>query len=659
MHANNPVYWYPWGEEAFALAREKNQLIIISIGYSSCHWCHVMEDESFSKMEVAQLMNEYFVSVKVDREERPDVDQVYMEAAQMLTGQGGWPLNAIALPDGRPVYAGTYFPKEQWMNLLIQIRAIYQEEPEKLKEQADAIHQGINSSDLLFLESSGRGKEFSKDVLHLFFKNWVNNIDFTYGGQNKAPKFPMPAGQEFLLRYHHLTGNEQALNAVLTTLNNIAMGGIYDHAGGGFARYSTDRFWRVPHFEKMLYDNAQLVSIYAMAWQFTKNDAYKHVVEETLSFIQREMIGTDGGFYSAIDADSQGKEGFFYLWDYDEFMQVLNENGQIMAEYFNLQKEGNWQDNKNILFQTEHLTAFAEKKNIAPEKFQEDLIDAKNKLLVHRNKRKRPLTDTKIITSWNAMMIKGFIDAYKAFGNSEYLARALENADFIVKHLMKDDAGLYRNHKDGKSYTDAFLDDYAMVIRSFISVYQATFDEKWLLAAKKLTKYALAHFYEADQGMFYYTEGEDKNLIASKFEISDNVIPSSNSVMASNLFLLGYYFDNNDFFSKSKKMLQAVTGKMTDSGPHFANWAQLYILFVKAPYEVAIMGENYAAIKDEFQKAFLPDVLTMGGKEEGSLPMLRNKLKQGQTLIYVCKHKTCKAPVESVEEALNKVMLNY
>jgi len=419
MHANNPVDWYPWSEGAFKIAKAENKLLIISIGYSACHWCHVMGKESFSDDNVAQIMNRYFISIKVDREERPDIDKIYMDAAQLISGRGGWPLNAIALPDGKPVYAATYLPKNQWIEVLDQVHRLFETNKDKLVQHADEITKGILLSNSNFVNLSDNSV-FETGTIHELFRNMVTSIDFENGGLNTAPKFPMPVVFEYLLHYFHLTNKKKALEAVTVTLDKIESGGIYDQIGGGFARYSTDEYWRIPHFEKMLYDNAQLISLYSDAYKITKNELYARVIEESLEFIRREMTSPETGFYSSIDADSEGEEGKFYVWDYNEFSGILQKYENFLLDYYSLKKGGNWEYDKNILYRTMQDEAFIFEKKLSKDKFKKSIKKVKEKLLNYRITRKvMPLIDTKIIVSWNAQMIKGYLDAYGATGNED------------------------------------------------------------------------------------------------------------------------------------------------------------------------------------------------------------------------------------------------
>ncbi|MDA3838703.1 MAG: thioredoxin domain-containing protein [Candidatus Delongbacteria bacterium] len=643
QHAHNPVNWYPWGQEALDKAKREGKLILVSIGYAACHWCHVMEHESFENEEVAKIMNDDFIAIKVDREERPDIDQVYMNAVQLMTGSGGWPLNCIALPDGRPIYGGTYFRKDQWIEMLTQVSSFSKNNPEKIEEQAKLLTEGVLSSEKIY--SNSEVAKFEINDLKNVFNTWKNNIDKKEGGHHGAPKFPMPVGYEFLLRYNYLTDHIESLEAVTTTLDKMAAGGIYDQIGGGFSRYSVDAFWKVPHFEKMLYDNAQLVSLYSSAYQKTKNPKYKIIVTETLDFIQRELTSAEGGFYSSLDADSEGEEGKFYVWTYTDLKSILGDNADQIIDYYNVTESGNWEKGNNILF-----------KSASKNEIPNFLFDSKKILLKEREKRVRPGLDDKILTSWNALMLKAYIDAYRVFDDNKYLQTALINAEFINTKLKDPaDGRLNRNYKNGKATINAFLDDYAFTINSFISLYQATFDEKWLKEAKLLAEYSIKHFLDKDTGMFYYTSDIDPALIARKMDVTDNVIPSANSEMAKNLFLLGQYFYNDEYIEMSEKMLNNVKKDIVASGAYYANWDILMTWLVSEPYEIAIVGKDFESKRKEFDKLYLPNVFLSGGKDNGTLSLLDEKLIDGQTTIYVCRNKECKIPITEVEEALKQI----
>ncbi len=653
QHAHNPVNWYPWGDAALQKAKDENKLIIISIGYAACHWCHVMEHESFEDVEVAKLMNDNFICIKVDREERPDVDQIYMAAAQLITGSGGWPLNAVALADGRPFYAGTYFPKNKWMQMLEYFVDMQKKEPAKLLQSAEQVTNGIHQVENVGFKEAG--KTFTMADLDKQFANMKANLDFNKGGANRAPKFPMPSNWEYLLHYNYLSKNAEALKAVTVTLENMAYGGIYDHLEGGFARYSTDADWHVPHFEKMLYDNSQLVSLYAHAFQQTKNPLYKKVVYETLDFVQHELTSPEGAFYSSLDADSEGEEGKYYVWTKSEIEKDLGADADVFSIYYNVTVAGNWEHGKNILLRRETDDATAKKLGLPVAELKSKINGGKAKLMKIRNARVKPGLDDKVLSSWNALMISGYVDAYRAFGDEAFLSKAITNAEFLLKHAIAKDGEMTRNYKNGKSSIKALLDDYAFTIAAFVDLYQATFHEKWLNEANTLTAYVIDHFFDAKSKMFFYTHNKHSNLISRKMEVADNVIPSSNSEMAKNLFLLGHFFYNEDYISKARQMLTNVKDDVQKNIYFYANWGILQAWFTKPLYEVAIMGDEFKDKRQEFDQHFLPDVILLGGKTESKLALLENKLLAGQTTIYVCRDKTCKLPVTAVGKALEQI----
>ena len=671
MHAHNPVDWHPYGEAAFAKAKKENKPVIISIGYAACHWCHVMEQESFEDTDVARVMNDHFISIKVDREERPDIDQVYMDAAQLITGRGGWPLNALTLPDGRPFYAGTYFPKETWVSILQQIHHLYQTNPEKIKEQADAVTRGIRSADII-TRNPGEA-DFQPSQLHQVFAGLEKSIDFQWGGFGQAPKFPLPVGIQFLLKYYHLSVNERALQAVKVALDKMAMGGIYDQVGGGFARYSTDKYWKVPHFEKMLYDNAQLVSLYSAAYQATRDPLYKEVVYETLGFIERELTGPElpgggCGFYSSLDADSEGKEGKYYTWTYEELKKIKQkfygdhrrQEGvfDLVISYFNITDQGNWEEGRNILFRSKKDDDFAKEKGIPLEELRESVMEFKKVLLEERSKRVGPPLDNKIITAWNALMLQAYVDAYRVFDEKRFLEKALQNAAFLKKKIVMGNGRLNRIFKEDRnaSTINAFLDDYAFTIQAFIALYQATFSEEWLFEAEKLLLVTLEHFYDKNSGMFYFTSDLDPRLIDRKKEIADNVIPASNSVMALNLYKLGEYFFKGEYIEISAQMLNNVKDNLSTGGSYFANWADLLTYFTDPPPEMVFTGDDCIERRKEIDNHYLPHLILSGGKKESKLPLLKNKCVPGRTAIYVCRDKTCHQPVTETADALRQIL---
>ncbi len=653
QHAHNPVNWYPWGEEALAKAKAENKMLIISVGYSACHWCHVMEHESFEDTLVAQLMNKHFIAIKVDREERPDVDQIYMTAAQLITGKGGWPLNALALPDGRPFYAGTYFQKNNWMKVLEYFVDMQSKNPASILEQAEQVTQGIRSTENVPLSTETALS--SKKDLDNGFDAWKKNADPIKGGGNQAPKFPMPCMWNYLLQYGASHHNDEAISLVEATLDNMAYGGIYDHIGGGFARYSTDVNWHVPHFEKMLYDNGQLVSLYSHAWQKTKNPKYEDVVHGILAFVNREMTSKEGGFFSSKDADSEGEEGKFYVWSKSEIMELLGEESKLFEDFYQVTKIGNWEHGKNILYTKESIKRYAERKNRDVSEVRKSLNASRSILMTKRETRIKPALDDKILTAWNGLMMRGYVDAYRAFGNKEYLQKAIDNANFVLNQAKNKEGGLNRNYKNSLSTVPGFLDDYAFTISAFIDLYQATFEEKWLAEALELSEYAINHFFDKKSGMFFYTNRNHANLIARKMEVADNVIPSSNSEMAKNLLYLGHYYYNQSYVNKARQLYLNVKNDIQKNLYFYANWASVEAHFTQPLFEVAIVGKNWKEKRAELDKNYLPNVLIMGGKNEGTLQLLEGKYMKGNTMIYVCQDKACKMPETEVSKVLEQL----
>ena len=653
QHAHNPVDWVAWNDESLARAKKAQKLMLISIGYSACHWCHVMEHESFEDSTVAAFMNEHFVCIKVDREERPDVDQVYMNAVQLMTGRGGWPLNCFALPDGRPLYGGTYFPKEQWLDVMKRVANLWENDREKALEYATNLTQGIKQSELI--EKSTDTTQIKAAEIAELVEKWSSEFDNREGGPNRVPKFPLPNNYEFLLRYAFLSDDKEVQKHVALTLQKMAFGGIYDQVGGGFARYSVDGVWKVPHFEKMLYDNAQLASLYSEAYQATKSPLYKEIVDETLEFIQREMTSKEGAFYSALDADSEGEEGKFYVWREDELKSVLGDDFDWVKDYYNINQKGFWEHENYILLRDEPDEDFAKQKGWPLEELKTKAAAVKVKLLAERSKRIRPGLDDKQLTSWNALMLKGYVDAYRVFGNQEYLKIALKSADFILKTQRKEDGGLWHSHKEGRSTINGFLEDYCFTIEALISLHQATFDKKWLDEADALAKYTIEHFHDEESGMFFFNSNSDAQLIARKMELTDNVIPASNSSMAKGLFLLGHYFDNAEYLKVAEQMLQNVKPSLEKGPSWYSNWLEMALYQSYPFYEVAIVGNDAEKKRAELEQHYHPNKMLVGGKSENGLALLENRLVEGETCIYVCVDKTCQMPTSDVSTAIEQM----
>ncbi|MFT5777550.1 MAG: hypothetical protein ACI837_000486 [Crocinitomicaceae bacterium] len=654
QHAHNPVNWVAWSDEVFERAKKEDKLVLISVGYSACHWCHVMEHESFEDEEVAALMNKFFINVKVDREERPDVDQVYMTAVQLMTQKGGWPLNCFTLPDGRPVYGGTYFPKEQWMHILKSLQHTYTNDLEKVTEYAQNLHEGIIASELIAKPESNR--EFKESQLKELIQRWSKNFDSNEGGNSRAPKFPLPSNYEFLLDYALNTKDEVVRNHVELSLDKMAMGGIYDQIGGGFARYSVDMLWKVPHFEKMLYDNGQLLSLYSKAYRVFKKPLYKRIVLQTIAWLEREMQDESGAFYAALDADSEGVEGKFYVWTKDELDDVLEPADQWMFEFYSINQRGYWEDKNYILLRTEDDTAFCKKMNWSLDELEKRIEDLNQRLMNIRAKRIRPGLDDKCLTSWNAITLKGLCDAYMVFQSDEIHYLILKSSKWLIGNQFKADGSLWRNYKKGTSSVDAFLEDYAHTIAACISTYQVTLDEDWISRAKTLTEYTLVNFQDEVSHMFYFTPSSTK-LIARKMEINDNVIPASNSVMARNLFYLGKYFREERFTKIAEQMLANVYDGMEMYGSGYSNWAILLNHVVFGQHEVVVSGAETKSILASLQQEIQTEVVYAGGTSTSEIPILKDKFKADTTLIHVCTDGTCLLPTEDPKEAI-KILSN-
>jgi len=652
QHAENPVNWEEWSPEVLERAQQENKPILISVGYAACHWCHVMAHESFEDTGVAELMNTHFICIKIDKEERPDIDHIYMEAAQMLTGRGGWPLNAFALPDGRPLYAATYFPKENWKKVLSNIAKAYSRDYKSLLDTAEKLTDGIQLAQELSPAEDG-DIQFSKAEYQDLMVNWQKIVDGDRGGFKGAPKFPMANSWQFLLQYYDLTKEHSVLEMVTKTLDEMALGGIYDQIGGGFSRYSVDADWFAPHFEKMLYDNALLISLYANTQKLAPKPIYKQVISNTIDFVSKELMSKDYGFYASLDADSEGEEGKYYVWSYKELSEVLTEEELNLAQsFYNVSQRGNWESPRNILFSQQTPDSYAKVKDLDPEKFKSDLNQLRYKLYKIRWERPHPPLDHKIITSWNAMMITGLVDAYTALKEPEYLDLAEKNAQFLLASMITENGKLLRTKSSDSKFIHGFLDDYAFLVEALIKVYQVSFNIHYLNTAKDLVNICLDDFLDSSTRLFYYSSTKGEQLISKTFEINDNVIPASNSSLAKSLFLMGHFFNDSTYTKASEKMWNQVRSKLHKSGPYYANWQILSGWFSHPFYEVAIMGKEAKQKALELQHSFCQNSIFLGGHEE-NLALLKGKLPRelSETKIYVCENKTCQQPTIDVDVA--------
>lgn len=655
QHAHNPVNWVAWNSDIFQKAQNQQKLVIISVGYSTCHWCHVMEHESFEDEEVAALMNEYFICVKVDREEHADVDALYMDAVQLMTGRGGWPLNCVTLPDGRPIFGGTYFPKNQWITTLNQLQNLFANTPEKVLEYADNLEQGLKQNAIV---SAPEDSELiQSSAIEYAVEKWKKQFDTKDGGPNRAPKFPMPAGLNFLMQYGSITNDVMVENQLQLTLNKMAWGGIYDQAGGGFARYSVDVEWKIPHFEKMLYDNGQLLSVYAQAYCQYKNLEYLKVIEQTITFLNRELQLEEGAYFSALDADSEGIEGKFYTWSNQDFDALNLPQAQLAKEFYGIGKHGYWsEEGVSVLMRTESLEAFATKNQLNLTEFSALVQHWETLILAARSQRIRPGLDDKYLTSWNALTLTGILDAYWATQNQSYLTIAINGAQFLVKNLLENEVELKRTYKNGIAKIDASLEDYSTVIQFFTKLFEATQNKYWLQQAEALTYYVLDYFSDSNSELFYTSKAQSNSvLLTRKTDIDDDVIPSSNAIMAHNLWILGTILGKQQWVEKSKKMLTYAQTKFKQYAAWYAHWGSLAVQFAYPFYELVLVGPKASELQQELKSRFVANTLVLASNTASDLPLFAHRFHPNKTLIYPCMQGACQLPVETIEDALTSI----
>lgn len=682
QHAHNPVNWFPWGEEALQLAKEQDKPILVSIGYAACHWCHVMERESFEDETTAALMNEQFINIKIDREERPDLDHIYMDAVQAMTGSGGWPLNVFLTPDARPFYGGTYFPPKRafnrasWQEVLQGIVQAFKERRDEINTQADNLTAHIVQSNSFGLQKS-RGTEavFTLEKLDETAGNILKSADTEWGGFGKAPKFPQTFSIQYLLRYaytRHIqqhtydaaknkiefisgSAEESAFVQSLLSLDKMIEGGIYDQLGGGFARYSTDAEWLAPHFEKMLYDNALLVIVLSEAYQFTKKERYREVIEETIAFAERELMHPQHGFYSALDADSEGVEGKFYVWQKSEIDELLGKDADLFCEYYDVTNQGNW-EGENILRVKKPLPEFAEQKNMSVAELQVFLQKTKGKLLDHRAQRIRPSLDDKIILGWNALMNTACSKAFEATGNERYRHIAIANMQFLLAKFRSGKTAMYHTWKNNVAKYPAFLDDYAFLVQALMQLYEVTTDQGWLMEAKEITGHVLQHFSEKGTGFFYYTSDEQADVIVRKKEIYDGAVPSGNSVMAWNLWRLSVFFDEPGWKERSMELVSSLVPMIVRYPTSFGVWNGLLMEMINGTDEIAVIGVNAYEIHRKILQEFLPHrVLMTALQEDDKFPVLKNKKATDPASIYLCRNFSCLEPVNTFSALMSLI----
>lgn len=665
QHAHNPVNWYPWGEEAFEKAKQENKPIFLSIGYSTCHWCHVMAHESFEDEEVAAVINEHYVAIKVDREERPDVDSIYMKVCQMMAGHGGWPLTIFMTPDKIPFYAGTYFPKESkygrpgLMEALVQLHNKYTEDPDHITDVTESVKQALDSS-----TREKSNSRLTKDMTDKAYQQLGNGFDFTYGGFWEAPKFPQPQNLMFLLRYYHFTGKTAALKMVESTLQNMAAGGIYDHIGFGFSRYSTDEKWLVPHFEKMLYDNALLLMVYTECYQITRNPFYQKIAEEIITFIEREMTGNEGAFYSAIDADSEGVEGKYYVWEDEEVYDILGEDlGEIYTTTFGITPYGNF-EGKNIpnLIRA-NLESVAEEFDYTLGELTTLLEDARQNLLMEREKRVYPHVDDKVLTSWNAMMIAALAKAGKVLNSEDYLSRAEKALEFIETKLTVE-GNLMARYRDGETKYTAFLDDYAYLTWAYLELYQATFDLSYLAKGRILLNRMLDLFWDDTYGGFFFSGKENEKLISNDKEIYDGATPSGNSIAAMVLVQMGALTGETKYLDKVEEMYYTFYEDISKQPSASTFFMQSLLLTENPTKEVVVLGGNESSqmtFLQTLQERFLPNIAVLVGNTPEAFKDVAPfaeayKQQEDKTTIYVCENFSCQQPTTNLDTALSEIL---
>ncbi len=648
QHRNNPVMWFAWNETAWKKARDENKLVLVSIGYSACHWCHVMEREVFEDEECAAYMNDHLVCIKVDREERPDVDSIYMDAVHLMGSQGGWPLNVFAMPDGRPVYGGTYFPKPHWLNILENLMHMKSTEPSRMEEYASKLHLGL--TELNIIDNNILKLPFDPQFVDEHIAKFASAWDYEKGGMKHAPKFPMPNNYEFLLQHGVLTGDENVVAFVRQTLTKMAQGGIYDQIGGGFSRYSVDDIWMVPHFEKMLYDNAQLISLYAKAYRQTEEKLFLETITHTIDWAERELKSPEGLFYAALDADSEGVEGKFYTWTSNEVQLLLGDHYDFARKYYSIDDRALWEQHQNILWRPVSDEVFLQENSIGNEELIKHKMAIRDLLMKERGKRVRPGLDDKCIASWNAMMVEAYVETFRATQDESCLEAAKDLMANIKKHFCSTDGKFFHAYTKGAASINGFLDDYASIAMACIHLYETGFDEQHLRYAEQILLKIEELFLNDVNGLFYYTTADDEALITRKMEVQDNVIPSSNSMVARVLFRLSRHFDNAKYAAMCERILQTVMPQITYASA-YSNWLMLYNEIARPFHEIVITGVDSLDKMKKLQHKFLPSCLYAASTIESELPLFQHRFDIG-TSIYVCAGKTCHAPVHEVDKAL-------
>lgn len=664
QHKDNPVDWYAWKPEALERARRENKPILVSVGYSTCHWCHVMERESFEDQEVADYMNENFINIKVDREERPDLDQIFMEACVAISGNGGWPLNCFLTPDGRPFFAGTYYPprpgnnRPSWLQLLLHMARVYRDERDKVEAQAQKLAELAQGSGAVFYSDLAPEQAetlFDEALLEGLQQKLMKTADRQQGGFGGAPKFPTAMSLEWLLHYHSLTGDAESKEHVALSLEKMIRGGIYDQLGGGFARYATDNAWLVPHFEKMLYDNALLVGLLAEYELLESRPLFRQALTDTLAFVERELSHESGGFYAALDADSEGVEGKFYVWDYGEVQELLGPAADLFCRFYDVRPSGNW-EYTNILWCPQSLEAFADAEGMAADALAAQLATARNQLLARREERIRPGLDYKILLAWNALMCTAYAKAARATGSEAYRERALKNMAFLEQHFQRKDGSWYRSGTflAGKwqPQYEAFLEDYAYLAEAMLEVYELTFDTRWIREATALCQRVITDFFDSESNLYYFTARQQSDVPLRRIDTMDNAIPSGNAVLFTVFQRLALLNGDASLEARARKMAVQMLKGIDRYPGSFARWAKGLLTLVYPVKEVAVLGPSAPAFAEKIQQWPLLHRLIMASTETNNdFPLLTNRPVGADTLIYVCENFTCQRPVDNLEAA--------
>jgi len=651
QHAKNPINWQRWDKKLYNTNNTDNKLLVVSIGYSSCHWCHVMEKETFEDSGVASFMNEKFISIKVDREENPEIDNIYMTATQMMTGRGGWPLNVVCLPDGRPVYGGTYHTKEQWLEVLGKIQKVYENDKKQLYGIAEKVEKGIQEVNRF--EYTEEEADFKPQLLQNEMKIWTSQWDMINGGEKQNQKFITPTKFNYILQYQHLNEDTKIKAYLKNTLENIANSGIVDHLEGGFYRYTVDPEWKIPHFEKMLYDNAQLLSLYANAYKEFKTPLFKSTVYKTFDFLQKRMENTEGGYFSAIDADNEQGEGRYYMFNIDEIKKAAGQDLSMILDYYRIELDKPIENSFYHLRKTNDFNTFLKKYSITNDQLVEKQKIWESQFEELKKKREFPLTDKKIITSWNAQMVSGLLNSFEAFGDKQFLNQAQRTFTFLRENLISG-AELMHTFQANKAKMDANLEDYAFMIRAALGLYQNTGNVDYLEQADELTENAIKNFETTKNPFFTYTK--NPVMFSEIISVNDNVIPSANAIMAENLWTLGHLLEKKQYSTKSKKMLDVMTSYFNEGrGSDYSQWAQLITKEAFSYKEVVIVGPEAQNTNREIQQNYLPNVLFQISDKPSELPLLKDRFFKKETLIYVCEDKVCLRPSETVVDALKQI----